>query len=62
MSKFISKLAIIFSICLTLTVSFTGPALALGGTQPEIDQPAPEFTLPTNNETQEKNISLADLF
>ena len=34
------------------------PALALGGKQPAIDQPAPEFTLPANG--GEGDISLAD--
>lgn len=39
---------------------FTAPnlALALGGTQPTINQPAPEFTLPTN--TGDGEVSLSD--
>ncbi len=38
---------------------FTDPAYALGGNLPELNQPAPAFTLPTN--TGSKTISLADL-
>lgn len=35
-----------------------GDALALGGRQPEIGEPAPEFTLPAN--TGDREVSLAD--
>lgn len=38
--------------------NFMPSALALGGTQPPVDQPAPEFTLPTN--TGDGEISLSD--
>jgi peroxiredoxin Q/BCP len=39
-------------------LNFTPAALALGGTQPPLDQPAPEFILPTN--TGDGDISLTD--
>ncbi|OLP20296.1 peroxiredoxin [Leptolyngbya sp. 'hensonii'] len=39
-------------------ISFTAPALALGGKLPEIGQPAPAFTLPSS--TGDGSISLAD--
>ena len=38
--------------------TFTPPATALGGKQPPLDEPAPEFTLPTN--TGDGEISLSD--
>jgi thioredoxin-dependent peroxiredoxin len=38
--------------------TFTPPAFALGGTLPAIDQPAPAFTLPSNEADQA--VSLAD--
>lgn len=41
-----------------LSFNITSPALALGGTLPTINQPAPEFTLPTN--TGDGEISLSD--
>jgi peroxiredoxin Q/BCP len=46
--------------CFTLVALFgtTPSALALGGAQPPLDQPAPEFTLPTN--TGDGEISLSD--
>ncbi len=40
-------------------LNFTPNALALGGKLPLINQPAPEFTLPTNTGTG--NVSLSDL-
>lgn len=40
------------------SISFTPKAIALGGKQPELNQPAPNFTLPTN--TGEGKISLSD--
>ena len=40
----------------TLIVS-TAPAHALGGTQPDLDQPAPTFTLPSNIEDGEVSLS-----
>jgi thioredoxin-dependent peroxiredoxin len=52
--KFLS----IFTLCLFLFGIFTPSAYALGGTQPPLDEPAPEFTLPTN--TGNGQISLTD--
>lgn len=47
---------VIATICLLI---FPGdPALALGGAQPPLNEPAPAFTLPSNGEAGE--ISLAD--
>ena len=59
MSKYLTKITIIFTLVFALTLSFTLPALALGGTQPELNQPAPEFNLPTNNDDQQ-TVSLKD--
>jgi peroxiredoxin Q/BCP len=39
-------------------LNFTPPAHALGGKQPAINEPAPEFTLPTN--TGDGQVSLSD--
>jgi peroxiredoxin Q/BCP len=39
-------------------LNFTPTANALGGTQPPINEPAPEFTLPTN--TGDGQVSLSD--
>ncbi len=45
--------------CIALfNVSLTAPAFALGGKLPPLNQPAPEFTLPTN--TGDGEISLSD--
>jgi peroxiredoxin Q/BCP len=41
-----------------LNVSITHPAFALGGKLPPLNEPAPEFTLPTN--TGDGEISLSD--
>ena len=45
--------------CPTLLSSFNlaAPALALGGQQPRLNQPAPEFTLPTNTGTGQVSLS-----
>jgi len=53
-------LHLLFVCCFTLVTLFssTPSALALGGTQPPLNQPAPEFTLPTN--TGDGEISLSD--
>jgi peroxiredoxin Q/BCP len=48
----------LFLFVLIIVLSLTPPALALGGKQPELNQPAPPFTLPTN--TGEGEISLSD--
>ncbi|HIK27267.1 MAG: peroxiredoxin [Oscillatoriaceae bacterium SKW80] len=51
---------ILFACFFTLLnwLNFAAPATALGGTLPAINQPAPEFTLPTN--TGDGKISLSD--
>jgi len=51
---------VLLGICFTLAVmlNFAPAALALGGKQPPLEQPAPEFTLPTN--TGDGEISLSD--
>ena len=51
----------ILAICLVIAVILFGtqtPALALGGPQPPLNEPAPNFTLPTN--TGDGEISLSD--
>jgi len=52
---------ILFAICLALIswLNFPYAADALGGKLPPVNQPAPEFTLPTN--TGDGQISLSDL-
>ena len=45
-------------IAIVLTFNLALPAFALGGVLPSIDQPAPEFNLPSNE--GEKNIALSD--
>ncbi|AFZ28823.1 Peroxiredoxin [Gloeocapsa sp. PCC 7428] len=46
--------------CIALsTLFFASPSFAIGGKLPLLDQPAPEFTLPTN--TGDGEIALADL-
>ena len=45
-------------LAIITTLNFTPSALALGGKLPELDKPAPEFTLPTN--TGDGEISLSD--
>ncbi|MCC5659391.1 peroxiredoxin [Nostoc sp. XA010] len=54
-------LSILFASCISLIswLNFTPAADALGGILPAINQPAPEFTLPTN--TGNGKISLSDL-
>lgn len=52
-------LSIFFAICLVfLSLNFVPPALALGGKLPAVNQPAPEFTLPTNS--GKGKVSLSD--
>jgi peroxiredoxin Q/BCP len=45
-------------LCFSIWISGTGFANALGGPQPPLNQPAPEFILPTN--TGDGKVSLAD--
>ncbi|MEH2324152.1 MAG: peroxiredoxin [Nostoc sp.] len=54
-------LSILLASCISLIswLNFTPAANALGGKLPAINQPAPEFTLPTN--TGNGKISLSDL-
>jgi peroxiredoxin Q/BCP len=49
-------IGLVSCLCLNL---FVAPVYALGGKLPDLNQPAPAFTLPTN--TGNKAISLADL-
>ena len=53
-------LNILFASCFVFLgwLNFTPAANAMGGTLPSINQPAPEFTLPTN--TGDGEISLSD--
>ena len=51
-------LGALFSLASTFSAPFIPAAYALGGKQPEIGQPAPDFTLPTNSGDGE--VSLAD--
>lgn len=53
-------LRLLIASCLVLMASFRfeSPAIALGGKLPPLDQPAPEFTLPSNSGDGE--ISLKD--
>ncbi len=55
-----SLLRFCLSVCLILlaTLNFPSAAAAMGGMQPLLNQPAPEFSLPTN--TGDGNVSLAD--
>ncbi len=52
------KLILATILALITTLNFTPSALALGGKLPELNEPAPEFTLPTN--TGDGEISLSD--
>lgn len=52
------KLILASILALITTLNFTPSALALGGKLPELNEPAPEFTLPTN--TGDGEISLSD--
>jgi len=53
--------SILFACCFALVswLNFTPAAVALGGKLPTINQPAPEFSLPTN--TGDRTISLSNL-
>lgn len=53
-----SQIIIVISLTLLTWFNFTPSVLALGGQQPAINQPAPEFTLPTN--IGDGDISLSD--
>ncbi|MGY6528898.1 MAG: peroxiredoxin [Cyanobacterium sp.] len=48
-------IALICSVCLWF--GFSTPALALGGTQPTLNEPAPEFSLPSNGEDGEVSLN-----
>jgi peroxiredoxin Q/BCP len=55
-----SLLRLLLTLCFTFIAAFnfTPAAHALGGSQPPLNQPAPDFTLPTN--TGDGTISLSD--
>lgn len=52
------NLLLTFCLSVIIATNFAAPAWALGGKQPPLNEPAPEFTLPTN--TGEKAVSLKD--
>lgn len=52
------SLAFVFSFTILSWLSIVPPVDALGGQQPTLNQPAPDFTLPTN--TGEGKVSLSD--
>jgi peroxiredoxin Q/BCP len=56
--RFWKKILLASCVILLIGLNFLAPAFALGGTQPALNQPAPEFTLPTN--IGDGTISLAD--
>ncbi len=58
--KLISCIKLLLTICISLLIfgNFAPTALALGGPQPPLNEPAPEFTLPTN--VGDGTISLSD--
>jgi len=53
-------LGAVFASCFAFLswINFTPTALAMGGKQPPLNEPAPQFTLPTN--TGDGEVSLAD--
>lgn len=53
-----SKLPFLLTVIICLFISFVNPVLALGGVQPPLNQPAPQFTLSTN--TGDGDVSLKD--
>jgi peroxiredoxin Q/BCP len=59
MSKYFSQIAIVFTLIIIFTFSLVPVAFALGGEQPQLNQPAPEFSLPTNS-SDNQSISLQD--
>lgn len=54
-----SAFTLCLALCFTVLSSFgaSSPAFALGGPQPDIDQPAPTFTLPSTIEDGEVSLS-----
>lgn len=60
MNRLHTWLVTLGAVCLSLLLTFSTvqPAIALGGPQPPLDQPAPQFTLPTNS--GDGTISLSD--
>lgn len=50
-------LAVLFTYSFAILSWMTPPAFAMGGKLPPINQPAPEFTLPTNNGDGEVSLS-----
>lgn len=51
-------LGVVFTCCFAILAWFAPAALALGGKIPLLNQPAPEFTLPTN--TGDGKVALSD--
>lgn len=60
--RILLQASLAFLMVVVASLGWAFPAAALGGKLPEIDRPAPNFTLPTNTGTDSasKNISLAD--
>ena len=56
--RLFSRLALVLILLLTVWGGMLSPALALGGTQPPLQEPAPLFSLPSN--MGEALINLAD--
>lgn len=52
------SLIVAIALCIFQGLNFTPPVMALGGTQPTLNEPAPNFTLPTH--TGDGEISLTD--
>jgi Peroxiredoxin len=58
--RYLLPLAVIASLSLAFLLFSSSSALALGGKQPEVGQPAPEFSLPSFASNGQQNISLKD--
>ena len=59
MFPFLQKLVLVLILVFTFAFNFSSDAIALGGQQPELNQPAPEFNLPTST-GDDASVSLAD--
>jgi thioredoxin-dependent peroxiredoxin len=57
-TRLISAVGMVMVMGVLMGMLLVSPAFAMGGTLPKLNQPAPEFTLPTN--TGDGHISLSD--